>query len=594
VTLSLRGRFLLAQVLVVTTSLAIVTFLTAREERRWVAQRAAETLERAARRAVANLARAPEAAARDWPALAASIGSLLGCRVTLIDATGVVRGDSEVSQGRLALLENHAGRPEVRAALQGRAGSSTRHSRTLGLNLLYVAVPVRDVPAIAVLRLAEPLHRVTSPADALLRSSLIAAVVALLLSVPLILWAVQRQAARIRELQRVTHRLGGGEAGVRAAERPDDELGRLGRSINDLASERRTRLETLERERDEREVILAHLSDGVGLLDGYDRVLRMNRSLCDLLGRSVPAEPGTSFREFARAPGLEELIRAARQDGRTMERELRLGSPPQRLVRATVTPFGKGAAAAVLLVIHDLSEQEALNRVRQDFVANAAHELRTPLTSLRGYAETLLEGGLEDTRNREGFVRIIRDQATRLEDLLQDLLSLAELERPGSVLATARFDLRDLAREQVAAFHPRAARSGLDLELTPGSGLEVEADRMRLSQVIANLIDNALKYTDRGGIRVSLGQREAHAWCEVADTGPGISEEHLPRVFERFYRVDRARSRVTGGTGLGLSIVKHIVELHGGQVSVRSAVGQGSTFAFEIPREPASPGTAGA
>lgn len=583
--LSLRVRFFIAQVLVVASSLAIVTVLTARQERQWVARRATEALDRDARHTLAVLAREPEAAARDWPSLASSLGARLGRRVTLIDATGVVRGDSEVPRDQLQRLDNHAARPEVKAALMGRAGSSMRHSRTLGLDLLYVALPVRDLAPIAVLRLAEPLRAVASLSGALLRYSLVAAAGALLLSVPLILWAVYRQAARIRELERIARRLGSGDAGARATERPGDELGRLGRAINEMAAERHARLETLERERDEREVILAHMSDGVGLLDGSDRVLRMNRSLCDILGQPVPAEPGTPFREFARTPALDDLMLTARRDGRTREQELRLWSPLQRLVRATASPLGDTTAAAMLLVLHDLSEQEAVNRMRQDFVANAAHELRTPLTSLRGYAETLLEGGLDDTQNRESFVRIIRDQAVRLEDLLKDLLALAELERPGAVLARTRFDLRELANEQVAAFHSRAARIGLGLVLQPGPAVEVEADRMRLGQVIANLIDNALKYTDQGGIRVSLGERDGGAWCEVADTGPGISQEHQSRVFERFYRVDKARSRETGGTGLGLAIVKHIVALHGGEVSVRSAPGQGSAFCFEIPSE---------
>jgi two-component system phosphate regulon sensor histidine kinase PhoR len=237
----------------------------------------------------------------------------------------------------------------------------------------------------------------------------------------------------------------------------------------------------------------------------------------------------------------------------------------------------------VLLVVHDLSESDALQRLRQDLVANVSHELRTPLTSLRGYAETLLEGGLDDVEHREGFVRIIRDQAVSLQALVEDLLSLAEMERPDSALRLETFDLRLLAAEQVAAFRDAAKRADLSLELVPGEPVSVTADRVRLSQAIANLVDNALKYTEHGGVRVVLGVRDAIAWCEVRDTGPGIPSEDLPRVFERFYRVDKARSRAKGGTGLGLSIVKHAVALHDGVVALESLVGQGSTFRFEIP-----------
>jgi two-component system phosphate regulon sensor histidine kinase PhoR len=240
----------------------------------------------------------------------------------------------------------------------------------------------------------------------------------------------------------------------------------------------------------------------------------------------------------------------------------------------------------VLLVLHDLSESEALQRMRQDFVANVSHELRTPLTSLRGYAETLLEGGLEDAEHRESFVRIIRDQAVRLQALLEDLLSLSELERPDATLRREPLDLHALAAEQVAHVREAATRAGLELTLAGTAPVLVSGDRVRLTQVLANLLDNAVKYTERGGVHVVVGADEHRAWCEVRDTGPGIPAEDLTRVFERFYRVDKARTRDKGGTGLGLSIVKHAIALHDGAVAVESRVGEGTTFRFEIPSTP--------
>jgi len=213
-----------------------------------------------------------------------------------------------------------------------------------------------------------------------------------------------------------------------------------------------------------------------------------------------------------------------------------------------------------------------------------SHELRTPLTSLRGYAETLLDGGLEDEARREGFVRVIRDQAERLQALVDDLLSLAELERPEAGLRAERFDLRALLARQVGLFRAAADRAGLALVLEEGEPLELAADRARLEQVVANLLDNAVKYTERGGITVRAGEEGGRVWCEVEDTGPGVPPDDQSRVFERFYRVDKARSRDKGGTGLGLSIVKHILALHRGEVSLRSEPGAGSTFRFELPR----------
>jgi two-component system phosphate regulon sensor histidine kinase PhoR len=360
----------------------------------------------------------------------------------------------------------------------------------------------------------------------------------------------------------------------------------LTRAIAELGAKQRDRVATLERERDERERILAHMSDGVALLDPSGRVEHMNHSLATLLGQPLPAAPGASFLGFARAPEFEALLRRCRSERRTVEAELKLWTPRERLVRATATPLGDDADAGVLLALHDLTEVERVNRVRQDFVANVSHELRTPLTSLRGYAETLLEGGLDDVEHREEFVRIIRDQTARLQALAEDLLALAELERPDGTLRAEPFDLLEVARAQVAAFRDRARHEGLELQIAPGAPVPVVADRARIEQVLANLLDNAMKYTDRGHVIVRAGTRDGMSWCEVEDTGAGIPEEHQSRVFERFYRVDKSRSREQGGTGLGLSIVKHIVELHDGTVSVRSEPGRGSTFRFEIPTHP--------
>ncbi|MBI5711396.1 MAG: HAMP domain-containing protein [Candidatus Eisenbacteria bacterium] len=584
-TLSLRSRIFIAHLFVGAVMLALVTVLAAGEQRRWVVLRTEQALERAARHAAAGLPRAA-----DWDSLADALGAGLGYRVTLMDRGGRVLGDSEVPRDRLAQVENHATRPEMRAALDGSAGRALRHSRTVQADLVYVAVPAPRGAAPATLRLAEPLTVIAGMNAALLRLSLVAALLALLASAPLLAWVAGRLATRIRALETVAERLGRGDATARARETPEDELGRLGRAMNRMAAEGRARLEALESERDERERILAHMRDGVALVDGAGRVVRMNRSFAELLGAMLPAEPGTPFTEFVRGPELDGMIRAAHDEARVVEGGVRLWAPVPRSLHAVATPLGAANPGAVLLVLHDLTESERLDRVRQDFVANVSHELRTPLTSLRGYAETLLEGGLDDAANREGFVRVIRDQAVRLEALAADLLSLAELERPGARPRGERLDLRELAARQVAAFLPRAAQAGLALALAPGEPVPVDADRGRLEQVLANLLDNAVKYTERGGVSVSLGiSAGRRAWCEVADTGSGIPPEDQARVFERFYRVDKARSRAQGGTGLGLSIVKHIVSLHGGEVSLMSRPGAGSTFRFEIPAASAAP-----
>lgn len=399
--------------------------------------------------------------------------------------------------------------------------------------------------------------------------------------------AAAAEARRLHALERLSARLADGEAGVRTRETAADAIGRIARALERIGDDRRARLAALQGERDEQERMIAHLNDGVALVDGGGALVRGNARLAALLGVPHPPDPGAAFTAFARSPAFDELLEDARA-GIAAEAEVRLWTPEPRLVHARAVPIGSARGGAVLLVVRDLSESEALARIRQDFVANVSHDLRTPLTSLRGYAETLLEGGLEDVEHREGFVRVIRDSAVRLEALVEDLLSLAELERPGARPRLETFDLRAAVERQAAAYRPAAGHAGITLTLEPGAAVPVAADRPRIEQAIANLLDNAVKYTERGGVRVTLGAEAGWAWCEVADSGEGIPGEHLPRIFERFYRVDPARSRGKGGTGLGLSIVKHVIALHGGDVSVESAPGKGSRFRFRIPVAPAA------
>ena len=577
---SLRTRLFAVHGLAILAAIALLVTIARIEQRRWIVKRDSETLERAARLVAHDFTDHP--LPTDWNSRAHVLGSAFGNRVTLIDRAGRVIGDSDVPSEELPAVENHSGRPEVRAALAGRVGRDLRHSSTVRRDMLYVAIPVAVGP-LAVVRLSEALTVVSQLTGSLVRASAIAAAAALVLGLVMVYWLTGRHVRRVGDLERVAERIGAGDP-ARARELPADELGRLGRAINLMAAELRSRLGTLERERDEREQILAHMKDGVALLDRTGHVVRVNRSFVELLGSGAQATAGAPLSNLVRHPELDELVRSARRQRRTVEAELRSWKTNTRLIRASATPLGSGGENAVLIVLRDLTEIELVNRVRQDFVANVSHELRTPVTSLRGYAETLLEGGLDDGARREEFVRIIRDQAVRLGVLVEDLLTLSSLERPGASLKLEAFDLRRLVEAQVETFRPRITQPDLRLELEPGEPVEIAADRARIDQVIANLLENALKYTERGRVTVRLGGDGKRAWCEVEDTGAGIPEEDLTRIFERFYRVDKARSRDKGGTGLGLSIVKHIVSLHGGDISVKSRLGAGSTFRVELPR----------
>ncbi len=583
-TLSFRTRLFLAYSLLLAVALAVATLFAVRKDRSWLVERDAEVLERVGRYLILDLERTGSSTGRDWTAFAIETAKALDYRITLIDGEGRVIGDSEVPHAQLPHVENHATRPEVKGALAGQTAHNVRHSATVGHDFLYVAVPVHDIEGVAVIRLAEPLEQLERRSSSLLRLWFAGAALTLAVGLLLVYWMAGRHAARIGELARVASQIGEGELGARAREMPPDEVGRLGAAMNAMSREMRVRLVALELERDEREQILAHMTDGVALLNGQDRVIHANHALATMMGLAIPPEGGASIHEFTRLPELKTLLQEARQNRQTVEGDFQIWGPQQRLLRATATRLRDETTGTVLLVLHDKTEEERLNRVRRDFVANVSHELRTPLTSIRGYSETLLDGGLDDVEHREEFVRVIRDAATRLESMTNDLLSLADLERPEVRLTRVPFDLRESAEGQLAVFRDPASRAGITMRMEPGPPIPVVADRTRLEQVIANLLDNALKHTERGTIEVACGLDEASAWCEVRDTGGGIADEHLPRLFERFYRVDKGRSRDHGGTGLGLSIVKHIVELHGGKVAVKSLPSEGSTFRFEIPR----------
>ncbi|MFN8589088.1 MAG: ATP-binding protein [Candidatus Eisenbacteria bacterium] len=577
-TRSLRGQLFVTTALVLGLTLAGLLFALARVERRWLESRNAEALARVARQAELWLDRG-RATAGGLAEAVALADSAAGCRVTLIARDGTVVADSRADA---RTLENHADRPEVRAALAGHTGVAVRRSHSLGVDLQYVAVPSRAAAPWAVVRLAEPLEVVRGLDRSLLHISLLVAVPVLLGALALAYWASGRIAARAAALEAVAARIGAGDDAARALELPADELGRLGSALNHMSAELRARLVALRRERDERELVLAHMTDGVALLDAGLRLLHANARFAELLGAGARPAAGTAFAEYVRAPELNDLLARARETG-VAEAELKLWVPGPRTVQAIATTIAP-ERGELLLVLHDLTAIERADQVRQDFVANVSHELRTPLTSLRGYAETLLDGGLEDERHREGFVRVIRDQADRLQALVDDLLSLAQLERPEVELQLETLDLRALVARQCDLFRALAERLGLGLSWQGGEPIEVRADRGRIEQVIANLLDNAIKYTESGGIVVRCGVTPENAWCEVEDTGPGIPREDQSRVFERFYRVDKARSREKGGTGLGLSIVKHIVALHGGEVALRSEPGRGSAFRFVLPR----------
>jgi two-component system phosphate regulon sensor histidine kinase PhoR len=394
---------------------------------------------------------------------------------------------------------------------------------------------------------------------------------------------VRRLDRRLEAIATAASSLASGDLSARAPIVAHDELTRLARVLNDLAKRTEATVHDLTAQRDSSDAVLGSLPQGVALVTRDLGITHASARFWELVGVGPPELP--SRLSIARQPVLEELVLESAARRATVTREVAFYLDEKREYEIVVAPItSREPPEEWLLTIQDLRPEQALAALRREFAANASHELKTPLTSIRGYAETLLSGGLEDVENRARFVETIRVQAARLEALVQDLLDLADLERPDSPLDLKDWDMGQIAREMGTMFEDLARRGGLKLEVTARQGIRARVDRTKIELALRNLFDNAIKYTDAGSIRVHVEETPAGVRINVADTGRGIPPEHLSRIFERFYRVDRGRSRARGGTGLGLSIVKHAVLLHDGKVGVESTLGSGSAFWLEIPR----------
>ena len=557
---------------------------------------AASSLEAEGKRELAllRLSAPVDAIARgDIPAVDAwadRTGLAIGRRVTVIDPSGRVLGDSNVPLDSVPLMQNHADRPEVRAALDTGVGESKRRSWTIRRQLFYIAEPL--TPAIPgthvvrpqpVLRISIPIPQAYETARRWQRHLWIAVVAVFLVVLAAGFLLGRRVDRRLRDMRHAAESMGQGNLGTRLPVEGHDELYALARVLNTMAERLESKLRELHAEQNLSHAVIANLSEGVALLAPDFTILHANERFWRLVGQERPGSSAPRL-AAARQPLLEEMVREAMRHGAAVRREVTIYAGERREHEVAVAPAREGSETGDwLLTIRDLSPERAMANLRREFVANVSHELKTPLTSIRGYAETLLQGGLEDEANRARFVETIRDQATRLEELVEDLLELADLDRPDAALDVKSWDLAEVVRDMAAGFEETAARRGLTLDLAVRPGMRAPFDRKRVEVALRNLLDNAIKYTDSGSVRVSAEAGPAAFRVSVADTGRGIAPQHLPRIFERFYRVDRGRSRATGGTGLGLSIVKHAIELHGGRVGVESALDRGSTFWFEIP-----------
>jgi two-component system, OmpR family, phosphate regulon sensor histidine kinase PhoR len=510
---------------------------------------------------------------------------ILGARLTLIAADGAVLAESDLES--VQSMENHAGRPEVQKAMAGQIGSDIRRSATLGRDLLYVAVPLDrpGQPRLA-LRLALPIRDVDGARALMRRTVAGGAILAILVAIVVGLFVSRRVTRPLRSMEDVARRMAEGDLGQTVPVAGTDEIAELGVALNRTAVALREKIERLDDEQVKVRTILDGMTEGVVALDDRGRLLLLNPSARVMFGAENGAPEGRPFVEVVRQKGLLDLVGEVRASGAPARHELELGPPVNRVVAARGAPLGLGpGAGGVLLVLHDVTELRRLERVRSEFVANVSHELRTPLTCIKGYLETLLDGALDDRAHARRFLEVAGTHAERLDRLIDDLLELSNIESGRVTMVPKRLELGDVVAGVAAMFERRTAQSRQTLDRVVPPGLTVQADRDRLVQILVNLVDNAVKFTPESG-RVGIEATptpDGRVEIRVRDTGIGIPSTDLPRITERFYRVDKDRSREVGGTGLGLAIVKHLVQAHGGELHIESTLGQGTTVSFTVP-----------
>ncbi len=505
--------------------------------------------------------------------IARQSASAAGTRVTVIDSTGKVLADSEADPDK---MENHAHRPEFVSALQGQVGSSSRLSKTVGIELLYVAVPI---PGGAV-RMAYPLSAIREGEHQIRWHLIEASALAALLAMVLAFIATQSIGRRLVRITDFAERVAAGDLSARIQEESGDEIAHVASALDKTARKLEEGFCALENSRQTLETLLNSMQEAVIAVAQDERVLWANQRMERLLPSGIRL--GAPLVQSVRDPEiLSSVQNALSTRDVTMARAAKIFSG--RIFDVTAAPMPGGGAVAVL---HDQTEIERVEKTRRDFIANVSHELRTPLTSIQGYSETLLDNHNVPEHARE-FVEVIRKNAMRMARLTEDLLVLARVESGEQNFNFQLAAPQELLDDALQTFRDVVAGRGIELSVMNTATSAVFVDSDAIHQVFSNLIDNALKYGDQGGkILIGACETEAGVQFYVRDFGGGIPSEHLPRLFERFYRVDKARSRESGGTGLGLAIVKHVVRAHSGTIYAESELNHGSTFYFTLPRQP--------
>lgn len=517
-----------------------------------------------------------------------SAGDRAKTRITVISADGTVLADSWHDPTR---MDNHLQRPEVQQALAGSRSMSTRYSTTLNMNTLYAAVLLSDgLETLGVLRTAVPLHTVEQSVTGLQWQIIVGGLVIALFAGLLSLSISRRITRPIETLKQGARRFADGDLDFRLPVPRSEELRDLANVMNTMAEQLRERLVQITQQHGVQDAVLSSMVEGVIAFDMDERLINVNHSAARMLRIDIGKSRGKAIEEVVRNAGLQRFVEQALASEEATEGYISIVDEFERFlqVHGSLLRDAERQPIGVVIVMNDYTELRNLEKVRREFVANVSHELKTPITSIKGFVETLLDGAMHDREDAVRFLGIVSRQADRLNAIIEDLLSLSRIEQGSDRdqhVALTEAPLRDVVLSAVQSCQMDAESKNMRIETHMDGELSALINPQLLEQALINLVGNAIKYSDEGKtITLAVEQQGTKdILLSVTDQGYGIEAEHLPRLFERFYRVDKARSRTLGGTGLGLSIVKHIVQAHNGRIDVKSTPGEGSTFVIVLP-----------
>lgn len=514
------------------------------------------------------------------------VGREIDTRITIILPDGRVIADSDEDY---RVMDNHINRPEIRQALEKEVGSSIRHSATIERDLIYFASTLKqDGKLIALVRVSKKLRTLEETIGSIQRKFTISGVVVLFITIIMSLYVSRRISRPLEEMTTGVERFAMGDFNLRLPVPPSLELSKLANALNQMGKQLDEKIRTIVHQKNEQLAVLESMEEGVLAIDQEERVITYNKAAADMLRLKDKQVQGKDVRQVVGHSQLQKIISNTIQSGSLQEAEIVIRHKTEKniQVHGTVLKDSESQTIGAVIVLNDVTQLRRLENGRREFVANVSHEIRTPLTSIKGFVEALQEGAIKNKEETGRFLEIINRQTNRLNTIIEDLLTLSRLETEGErdEIMFEETNLLDVIENAVHTCQPGAERKRIKIHITLSAGKFIRINAALLEEALINLVDNAIKYSpEESKIQIGCKDRDKEVVIQVKDEGSGIAPEHLPRIFERFYRVDKARSRKIGGTGLGLAIVKHIALVHGGRVEVKSTLGKGSKFRIYLP-----------